>query len=75
MRWDMDGSYDVKIGQYWVHYDFPAVHRSEGTFFYKINRLFIYVPAAPSWRCHMANINPQSFAAACASKMSRSGRA
>jgi len=29
----MDGSYDVKIGQYWVHYDFLAVHRSEGTCF------------------------------------------
>ena len=29
MRRDTDGSYDVKIGQYWVCYDFPAVHRSE----------------------------------------------
>ena len=29
MRRDTDGSYDVKIGQYWVRYDFPAVHRSD----------------------------------------------
>ncbi len=29
MRRDTDGSYDVKIGKYWVRYDFPAVHRSE----------------------------------------------
>lgn len=29
MRRDTDGSYDVKIGKYWVRYDFPAVHQSE----------------------------------------------
>ena len=29
MRRHPDGSYDVKIGKYWVRYDFPAVHRSE----------------------------------------------
>ena len=33
MRRDTDGSYDVKIGQYWVRYDFPVVHRSEGAYF------------------------------------------
>ena len=29
MKRDTDGSYDVKIGKYWVRYDFPAVHQSE----------------------------------------------
>ena len=29
MKRDTDGSYKVKIGKYWVHYDFPAVHPSE----------------------------------------------
>lgn len=29
MRKHEDGSYDVKIGKYWVRYDFPAVHKSE----------------------------------------------
>ena len=29
MKRDADGSYDVKIGKYWVRYDFPAVHQSE----------------------------------------------
>ncbi len=24
-----DGSYDVKVGKYWVRYDFPAVYPSE----------------------------------------------
>lgn len=24
-----DGSYEVKVGKYWLRYDFPAVHRSE----------------------------------------------
>ena len=26
---DVDGGYTVKIGKYWIHYDFPAVHPSE----------------------------------------------
>lgn len=29
MRRIEDGSYYVKLGKYWVKYDFPAVHRSE----------------------------------------------
>jgi hypothetical protein len=29
MRKFEDGSYEVKIGEYWVRYDFPAVHKSE----------------------------------------------
>ena len=29
MRRDAEGGYNVKIGKYWIHYDFPAVHPSE----------------------------------------------
>ena len=29
MKRDKDGNYAVKIGKYWVRFDFPAVHRSE----------------------------------------------
>lgn len=38
MRKHEDGSYDVKIGKYWVRYDFPAVHKSED---------------AKTWVCYM----------------------
>jgi len=31
MKRHADGSYDVKVGDYWLRYDFPAVHRSEDT--------------------------------------------
>lgn len=24
-----DGSYEVRVGKYWIHFDFPAVHPSE----------------------------------------------
>ncbi len=29
MKRHEDGSYDVKVGEYWLRYDFPAVHPSE----------------------------------------------
>lgn len=45
MRRDADGSYDVKIGKYWVRYDFPAVHRSED---------------AKTWICYMeTEVDPE----------------
>lgn len=40
-----DGSYDVKLGKYWLRYDFPAVHRSEDT---------------KAWVCYMeTNLEPE----------------
>ena len=40
-----DGSYEVKIGKYWVRYDFPAVHESED---------------AKIWVCYLeTNLDPE----------------
>lgn len=45
MRKYEDGSYDVKIGKYWIRYDFPAVHKSED---------------AKTWVCYMeTGIDPE----------------
>jgi hypothetical protein len=45
MKRDSDGSYDVKIGKYWVRYDFPAVHKSED---------------AKTWICYMeTGVDPE----------------
>jgi len=45
MRKHENGSYDVKIGKYWIRYDFPAVHKSED---------------AKTWVCYMeTGVDPE----------------
>ena len=48
MKRHADGSYDVKIGNHWLRYDFPAVHPSEDT---KAWVCYMETPSSPEPLC------------------------